>query len=91
MPLLTHNEGVQAHGCVSDEDWREIKQYAKANGTRWRAKLRAEWDAGSDEGWKRRLRNTVGPNRLAKVKPPKPLSPLMNRIISDALGKGNNV
>lgn len=83
---MTHYEGAPGCGCVSDEDWREIKQYAQANGTRWRAKLRAEWDAGSDEGWKRRLRNNLGPNRLAKVKPPKPPSPLMTRIISNALG-----
>lgn len=46
-----------------------LDAYASANGRTWRAKLRALWEAGQDEGALRQARNLVGPSDLASYKP----------------------
>lgn len=44
--------------------------FAAEHGRTWRAKLRALWDAGRDEGALRWARNIIGPTDLYKVRLP---------------------
>lgn len=73
-PMLWHSPGEVINGCLSDEDWREVKAFAYANGRNWRAKLAAVWDdSANNVGWVRRIRNILGHSGLSKVKvPPQP-------------------
>lgn len=71
-PMLHHTPGDGLAGCLRDDDWYTLSQFAAENGRFWRKKLIAMWDGGpEDAGWVRRVRNIVGPVDLAKVKPSK--------------------
>lgn len=64
--------GVNSLPCVSVELFGALVSYAKENGRTWRAKLRALWESGKDEGPLRGLRNVIGPGkRLDKCHPEK--------------------
>jgi hypothetical protein len=47
-----------------------LRDYAKENGRNWKAKLRALWESGKDEGYLRQARNRIGPRALTDYQPP---------------------
>lgn len=60
--------GQHSGACLPPEVLLELYEYAQANGSRWRSRLREEWFQGGDV--LRYLRNAVGPSRLHRIKPP---------------------
>lgn len=80
MPQHVHQEkhGQRCSWCgenvyhyaecrASDETRQAVADFARANGRTWKAKLRALWTAGTDEGWLRRARNVIGPSNLDRI------------------------
>jgi hypothetical protein len=44
-----------------------LRQFAKANGRNWRAKLSALWLSGKDDAGLRLARNIFGPSGIYKI------------------------
>ncbi len=64
------SQSTQPSGTIlTDADLLALREFATANGSQWRRRLRAIWDTGTDTEWQRRLRNVVGPRGLAFLKP----------------------
>lgn len=64
------NREHRGMGCPMDKEMFEaIVKFATQRGRNWRSKLREAWLRGDDVGEElQRVRNVVGPTRLAKVK-----------------------
>lgn len=58
---------MQNH-CLSQHEQAALCEYISKEGTQWKAKLRAEWTAGS--ATLRQVRNIIGPSGLSKMHPP---------------------
>lgn len=67
--MRIHHPDARLYDCpVPREVTAALKAYALANGVRWKAKLRALWDSGQDEGPLRQARNLIGPTRIARIR-----------------------
>ena len=49
-------------------DQLALEAFAQRHGRNWRARLRDQWTSSQDFGWQRRLRDSVGPEGLDKLK-----------------------
>lgn len=56
---------------LSVDDYNALAAYAVQHGRCWRSAMREEWFAGTDVGWKRRLRNQVGSTCLSEIRLPR--------------------
>lgn len=51
-----------------DKMIQALRDFARQNGPRWKSKLRKMWAAGTDTGWLRYARNTMGTSGLDRLK-----------------------
>ncbi len=67
----------QINGCLSEETKDELFKFKDQNGHYWRKKLRDLWMQGSEV--LREVRNRVGPTDLAKVKPVRRMTNILDK------------
>lgn len=65
---IFHPEAKLYQCPVPKEVIESLREYKRANGARWKAKLRELWTRGEDEGLLRQARNMIGPRRIDKIK-----------------------
>lgn len=66
--MKIHHPRGDLYDCpVPSEVIQRLREFKQANGIRWKAKLRALWTSGQDEGLLRQARNMIGPSRIDKI------------------------